>query len=333
MNKLLAVLASVSMFATFASSARAEDYSLHLDPAAAIPLGIVEPDHFRTPGIAGEGKLLVNLHPNFAIGPAIGVLQLAQHQDNTQDADFWTFNLNAQVQGNHNAGWYPYLNVGGGVGKTGSLFRPDLTVAGGVNFAVEQTHTFWVGPTVQYQHGFDETYKQSTALFPHHDSNTLMVGVELAFDMPVHPVVQTKTVPTPVVVERTVVQERVVSVSTPAAPVAPAASLTITERVSFAKDSAAVDSNNQALLDAVAAKLAANPGYSVVVQGMASSEGDAGHNLDLSYLRANAVVDYLANHGNVARTRMSAAALGAVGAPNDASNRSVGFVVFTLVKN
>lgn len=56
-------------------------------------------------------------------------------------------------------------------------------------------------------------------------------------------------------------------------------------------------------------------------------EGATSFNLALAKSRANVVLDYLADHCKVDRSRMSATSLGAVGVPNDSAKRNVSFVV------
>jgi len=61
------------------------------------------------------------------------------------------------------------------------------------------------------------------------------------------------------------------------------------------------------------------------IDGFASAEGDAIHNLDLSNLRAVAVRDFLARLG--VPQPMGVLGHGPVGAPNDPSNRKVDIIV------
>ena len=71
----------------------------------------------------------------------------------------------------------------------------------------------------------------------------------------------------------------------------------------FASDSAALDGAAKADLDTLAAALAGAPNYMIEVAGYASSTGTAQHNQKLSEQRAEAVVNYLRQKGNVPMRR------------------------------
>ncbi len=71
----------------------------------------------------------------------------------------------------------------------------------------------------------------------------------------------------------------------------------------FNSDSAALDAAAKADLDTVAAALAGAPNYMIEVAGYASSTGPAELNQKLSELRAEAVVNYLRQKGNVPMRR------------------------------
>jgi outer membrane protein OmpA-like peptidoglycan-associated protein len=331
MNKFIASL-SVLALSAIATPAFCEDFSLHVSGAGAAVVGQPQESNFRT-GIAGSAKLLFPVFsPNLAVGPSVAVMSLESNNDSSRSANVWSFGATARLQGNHSAQVVPYVDLSGSVDKQGSLFRPGLGTSIGLDIATDASHTFSMGPVFGYQHVFDNTYTQATDLLPHKDANVVLFGWSVSFDGAPKPVVKTVSVP----VDHVVVRTQLVQVPTPApapAPVAPVAPLTVSERVSFDFDSAALSDSAKATLDAVAAKLNANPGYSVVVKGSASSDGNSERNLKLSYLRAVSVVSYLAVHGNVDASRLTPAGVGAVGSPGDTNNRSTDFVMFQLVKN
>lgn len=69
------------------------------------------------------------------------------------------------------------------------------------------------------------------------------------------------------------------------------------EGVHFENDSAQLTPESSAILDPIAASLKAHPQLRVEVQGHTDGVGSAAYNLKLSQARANAVRDYLTEHG------------------------------------
>jgi len=74
--------------------------------------------------------------------------------------------------------------------------------------------------------------------------------------------------------------------------------IVINEKVQFAFDKATILPESFSLLDEVASVIQKNPQIKRIrVEGYASSEGNAGHNLTLSQNRAKSVMTYLTKHG------------------------------------
>ena len=105
----------------------------------------------------------------------------------------------------------------------------------------------------------------------------------------------------------------------PPAPVAPPVRKRVTvrnnkieidEKIQFAHDKATILEASYGLLNEVVEVVKDNPQIKkILIEGHASSEGDAAHNLKLSDERAKAVMTYLAEHG-VAKERLSAKGFG-----------------------
>ncbi len=125
------------------------------------------------------------------------------------------------------------------------------------------------------------------------------------------------------------------SVVRPAAPVqgpsAPAARAEV--MITFVTNSAELTAESRAALDIVARAMNGDrlSAYSFIVEGHADPRGDATLNLELSRLRADAVVDYLANEHGIARERLSAVGRGSAEPwdprrPEAPENRRVTFV-------
>ena len=80
--------------------------------------------------------------------------------------------------------------------------------------------------------------------------------------------------------------------------------IVINEKVQFAFDQATILPASFGLLDEVASVIQKNPQLKKIrVEGYASSEGSAAHNLKLSENRARAVMQYLTTHG-IAKTML-----------------------------
>lgn len=84
----------------------------------------------------------------------------------------------------------------------------------------------------------------------------------------------------------------------------------IDEKIQFEHDKANILPVSYPLLDEVTKVMKENPQVKkVLIEGHASSEGDAGHNLKLSDDRARSVMNYLVDHG-VDKSRLSAKGFG-----------------------
>jgi outer membrane protein OmpA-like peptidoglycan-associated protein len=115
--------------------------------------------------------------------------------------------------------------------------------------------------------------------------------------------------------------------------------LELKEKIQFAKNSPRIEQASHPVLDETVKLLQENRGFRVQLQGHASSEGAEAHNQTLSEQRAQAVLDYLVQHG-VSGDRLSSKGFSSsvpIG-PNDTaagreSNRRVEFVVQFLIEN
>lgn len=84
----------------------------------------------------------------------------------------------------------------------------------------------------------------------------------------------------------------------------------IKEKIQFAHDKATILQASYGLMDEITTVLKNNPQIQKVqIQGHASSEGDAAHNMELSDERAKSVMQYLVDHG-IAKERLTAKGFG-----------------------
>lgn len=341
---ILSAIAAVSAVALIAQPAHAEDVSVQLSGAPAenlwapwsAPFRNIDHNKFKVGG-AADARVMFKLVPNLSVGPEVMVYDLPVSGSNDSAAVLWSFGGAARLQGvrGDNA-WSPYLQVGGAASTQAGIVNPTLNGSVGADFAVDPTHTLWVGPFIGASRTF-QTHSDNndqTLFMNHHDGSVLTVGLSVSFDAPVRPHVVVENTITERVVEHT----NVVVAPAPA-PVAPPVVATpapqafrLTERVAFDKNSSTLNTTSTMTLDEVAKEIAAHPGVQVRVEGSASAEGDASYNLTLSHLRAGVVATYLATHG-VDPSILVPVSVGATGAPNDASNRAVDFIVINLVNS
>lgn len=337
MKKTLTVLTTLALTAIASIASAQEVVSVQVAAGPALSLRaphdcILTHSRYELGG-GGQADVLFSLGRNFAVGPSAAVVMLQQSKQNLATDIMWTFGGTARLQGSHNASIVPYIQGTFGVSKEFSIYNPGLTSEVGVNFAVNEEHSNWVGLFGAFQHTFDSSSDPSkqTALINHFDSNVAIAGLSLSFDAPNprhhSPVVQTAQT------ERVV--EKQVEVPVPvfvqvSSPDDGAAALQ-SESVLFTKDSFALSADATALLDKLAAGLTANPTYNVVLEGYASAEGDTVHNLVLSNNRALAARDYLVSKG-IDTARVHPVAFGETGEANDAANRRVDLIAVRLVK-
>ena len=338
MKKAITVL-SVLALASITSFASAEDLTLNVQGGPALNLrapnsDVVNHNTFNL-GAQGEVDGLFAIFPNVAVGPTVSAVYLPRSAPNTEESTLWQFDGTVRVQGNHNAGWYPYIQASLGAGKQGTIWNPAFMTQVGVNVALNQEHSTWLGVYVGWDKVLD-TYNaanKQTPLLNHEDPSVGTAGLSLSFDFPSKHVA-------PTVVEHTVVQERVVNhtvmqrvlVPVPAQPVKDGSALLVLPSVQFDKGSFVVSSDAQTALTSLASGFKELPaGFMLVVEGYASAEGDSTANLVLANNRAHAVSNFLASAG-VDAAALHPVAFGAVGDPNDASNRRVDTIVVRLVK-
>ena len=112
--------------------------------------------------------------------------------------------------------------------------------------------------------------------------------------------------------------------------------ITIKEKILFAYNDHQILSESFGLLDEIATVMKENPHVKKIeVGGHASTEGDAGKNMDLSRRRANAVMTHLTSKGGVEKDRLVAKGYGVTKplvTPDDTDtkreiNRRVEFIV------
>lgn len=342
MKKLIIILSALAIVA-IAPLASAEDVSLHVSggPAEVLHAPVSAPQDVFSKnkynlGMGGDAKLLFAIVPNLSVGPSVAVAYLPVVTPDAQATVIWDFGATARLQGNRStAKWSPFVDASGFVAKQGDNAHPAMAASVGLDRSLDETNTMWGGVFVGWNHTFQTDRDTASAPFiDKHDGNMALAGLSLSFDAPIKQkvVVETQTVTQTVTVQHTTFVPTTSVVVTPPVVVAAPVPLQLNQKVQFTLGSSVLDATAMATLDSVVAAMNATPGYHVVVEGKASTDGTANKNLVLSHARAVSVVSYLSKHG-VSLTDVSVEAVGGVGTPGDTSNRSVDFLVLTLVKN
>ena len=321
---LMAIVAAMGM----ATTASAEDLTVSVGAGASEVLDTYNADSLFTHnkfqlGENGVAKAMFKVVGPLAIGVQANGSYFEQAQPNNSTGVIWTFAPTVKLQTTHDAGAYAYIDGAFGPSVQDHIWNAGVLASAGVDFSLEPTRTYWAGPFVSYSHVFDLAGSQSSLLSSHHEMNTAVVGLELAFDFPVKP--------------KTVHDVKVVVVKTPSAPVedskpCPTPPVAATpERnplfvVRFDKSSSVLSAAQTETLDSLVSYMKTNTHKFAVVQGRASSEGPKALNLTLSKARADVVVAYLVAHG-IDADRMVASGAGGVGNPNNAANRNAIVIV------
>jgi outer membrane protein OmpA-like peptidoglycan-associated protein len=316
----------------------AQDFTLHLEPAAAFFLGEPQKTRFK-PGFYGAVRPGVSLGRYVALQLSYAMLQMPAGND-FNDGGSAHFVL-AGVRVRPLAGLRPaseqlgglFVDVNLGYVRTGDLNRFGLDAGLGYTFQVAPW--FALGPVVRYVQIVQADNDRNT---DPRDAKLLTVGLDLAFG-PAHresrrdecpaaaECVQQKAPPCPPppcpdadgdgVCDA---DDRCPNQPGPAAtlgcPIDPCGGKPLVVLVQFDFDSAGLPAPKDdakemdPMLDAVAKAIAQEPACRVCIIGQASEEGPVEYNLDLSRKRALAVQGYLTARG-LEKTRMPTVGLGA----------------------
>ena len=203
--------------------------------------------------------------------------------------------------------------------RTGGLDRVGFAGAVGLSFPVGEARSFWLGPFVRYF----QIIQGERAGFDNRDARTFILGLSLEtgtrLNRPsVAEPVEKATVVVAVAAAAPAVRSDRDGDGVPddvdACPdmrgpssnagcpvyekvVVKPDKLELKEKIQFAWDQSAIEPVSYPALNEVAKALQDNQGFRVAIEGHASSEGADDHNQSLSNRRAEAVLEYIANHG------------------------------------
>lgn len=302
--------------------ARADGFSIKVEPALAIPLTAPQSQIYDVGG--GQSmKVLVGLTPYLDIGPTVSLLALPAAADNAESGVAWGFGgglrLKTPRAAERHSGMLPWLDFDLLYVRTGGLNRPGFALAAGLAFPIGEARALWIGPFVRYM----QTVQPARAGYDNRDAKIALLGVsfELGTGVARRPAVAAAAVseaPPSVVTEPVVpcadrdhdgiadnidhCPDVAGTVENSGCPtyqkvVVKADKLVLKEKLYFAWDQAKLEDASFPVLDEVVLALKDNPGFRVQVEGHADSSGGNDHNQTLSEQRAAAVLNYLAAHG------------------------------------
>ena len=346
--------------------------SLDIEPGIAAALS--DPQSSRTDaGSAQTVKVLIGLTRYFEVGPAATFTTLSSSSAMTSSSgSSWSFGGGARLMRPHDAaigrrGFYamsPWVDADMLYVRTGPLNRAGFAAGAGLAFPIDDSRHFWIGPYVRYF----QIMQGDAVGYADRDAKIFNVGISLdvRFDLehkrervattnvvaviPVIADAPVAAVPDPdrdhdgVPDKSDICPDAAGPVENSGCPVY--AMLTIKpdklelkEKISFHWNSAQLDDASRPVLDEVATALTDNVGFTVQVDGNASSDGDAAYNQTLSEQRAVAVVDYLVARG-IAKDRLVSKGFGSSAPVSTNStvagrelNRRVEFIVnFIILK-
>jgi|SRR5579859_1783812 len=328
--KMISIMLAGASILVLPSLAHADNnLSLKLEPGIAVPLTSPQSNRFDAGGAVAVTGLIAPT-PWFAFGPTLSMVALSSNLDGIDTGAAWGGGLSALVRRSHNNQDHgleansPWLGTDFQMVKTGDLLRPVVSVGAGIEFPTDNNRDLWVGPFARFENLFPTS---SDLNLDKRDAKLLVVGLTFEFegshqmaapvsvsdrdhDGVVDSVDYCPDVPGPKSnngCPYPVVQPVAPSNKVNNKPVQPATELK--HKVQFAYDSSVLQNNSIATLNEVVKSLSENVNYHVVIEGHASSEGTVSHNQTLSVQRAQAVANYLVNHG-IDNNRLSVVGFG-----------------------
>jgi outer membrane protein OmpA-like peptidoglycan-associated protein len=347
-------------------AASAQGLSLKVEPGLAFPLTDPQSQRFDRGGAVAT-KLIYGLNPYLDVTAGLSFLGLPRSPTSLSSgtATAWGYGGGLRLKGARDAealhGMSPWIDGDALYFRTGPLNRFGFAAATGLAFPLGAARAFWLGPFVRYQ----QIVGRGDGAVDNRDAKVLLAG--LSFEFGTSPMRQREVAvapaaePAPVVPVQAAVaspdgdkdgtpdkDDLCPDVAGPASNrgcpvyekvVVKPDKLELKDKIQFERDSPRIEQASHPALDGVVKALQDNRGFRVQLDGHASSEGAEQHNQELSEQRAEAVLDYLVNHG-VAKERLASKGFSSsmpIGtnatAAGRESNRRVEFVVHFIILN
>ena len=311
----------------------AGDFALRIEPGISVPLTDPQAQRFMVGG-SQTVKAAWNLSRYLDLGPSVGFLALPSAATGDNPGTAWLFGAGLRLKRPHDFadndtlfGLSPWVDVDALYARTGPLDRPAFDVGAGLSLALGRDRIFRVGPFVRFLHlfsldrpGFDNRSAeiltvglslevgsriQREAVVVAPEIRTINTNTNTNTEVVSCPDRDNDTIPDTIDVCPDVAGPLETSGCPPyKAVVVKRDKLELKQKIQFEWNQAVLQASSYPALDEIVQALKDNKSFRVQVGGYASSEGDDDRNQDLSEKRAEAVLDYLANHG-IARSRLT----------------------------
>jgi outer membrane protein OmpA-like peptidoglycan-associated protein len=357
--------ACAAVLGTIPGLARADGFSVKLEPGVSIPLSSPQSSVYDVGG-SESLKALFGITPYLDLGPTASFTLLPASVDGRESGVVWGLGGGARLKGPRDADssrFSPWADADLFFVRSGDLNRPGFDLAAGLAIAVGDERSYWVGPFVRYM----QVIQPARDGYDNRDAKILTLGLSVEFGEGIErPVVATQEAvtlaPEP---SHEVVREVAVcpdgdkdgvpdsvdrclqAVGGPDNWGCPAYKkvlikrdkLELKENIYFAWNSAEIDAESHPVLDEVVQALQDNKAFRVQLDGHADSSGNDDRNQTLSEKRADAVRDYLIAHGVEKERLVSKGFSSSVPAGDNKTasgrgdNRRVEFVVYFIILN
>lgn len=270
--------------------------SVSVEPGIAVPLTSPQSDRFKVGGDVAV-RPFIGLTPWLAVGPNASVLALPSDVPGVDAGTAWGFGAGARLrrpQGNSSTGLTavsPWIDADAQYIRTGPLDRFGYSVGAGATLPITSDRTLSVGPFVRYASVFQDT----KVGFDTADGRFLIAGLTVEFGTsPVKKAEQPKAPPPPKQPPKAETPKEQPKPTPKPAPTPDPVTFELKERVPFNVDSAVILPSAKPIIAHVVDVLKRHDGWSLQIEGHASSEGPPEpYNQKLSERRAQAVLDAL----------------------------------------
>jgi outer membrane protein OmpA-like peptidoglycan-associated protein len=303
-------------------TAGAADLGFKVEPGVAFPLTQQQSQRFDIGG-GVAAKLLYGLGPyaDLTAGVSFIGLPTSTGSPSSSAGTAWGYGGGVRLKGPHDSeslyGMSPWVDGDVLYVRTGDLNRFGVAAGAGLAFPLGDARKYWLGPFARYQ----QIVGSGGSGVDGRDARVLVVGLSFEFGTGRTPPVAAArlSAPAPAATPIAAVKESdrdndgtsdkddlCPDVAGPASNhgcpiyekvVVKPDKLELKEKIQFAVNSPRIEPASLPALDEVVKALEDNRGFRVELEGHASSEGGDEHNQSLSEQRAQAVLDYLVNHG------------------------------------
>lgn len=303
MRKILTRISTLAVVAGLLlpgpAMASGPELTLRVEPGLAVPFTKPQTDRYGVGGALAL-KPTLGLRPWFDVNLTLSGIGLSSKTSGVDYGQVLGAGLGFRFKRPHDAsnegrGWSaisPWIDADTQYVRTGALDRFAWSAGVGASVPTSDSRSVWVGPFVRYVNVLNSVNNRPN--FDKSDAQILVLGLSFEFGGGVEGKKTVILYPAPVPVQKPVQDPPVVEPP----PVTPdPVTLTIDAKIQFPFDSSTPLPASNDALSMVLKELLSHPGYTVQVEGHASSEGQVAHNEKLAERRAKHVADYLVANG------------------------------------